>query len=67
MSSKPKVGTIERIVLDKLQEAGAEGITHFDFTDPPISETRLAEVIENLKNGMFEREEGSDFNDTYYH
>ena len=57
MSLKPKKGTIERIVLDKLREAGTKGVTHFDFTDPPISESRLAEAIANLQNGMYESEE----------
>lgn len=60
MSAIPKEGTIERIVLDKLQEAGEEGVTHFDFVDPAISEERLAQAIENLKNGMFEAEDDED-------
>ena len=67
MSAIPKQGTGERMVLDKLEEAGEEGITHFDFTDPPISEGRLAQAVENLKNGMFEAEDEVDGSDYFYH
>ncbi|MFS2027118.1 hypothetical protein [Massilia sp. CT11-137] len=56
MNEMPKKGTIERIVLDKLLEAGDQGVTHFDFY-PPISEAQLAQAIENLKNGAFEVED----------
>lgn len=57
MPKLPKQGTIERIVLDKLMDAGDDGITYLDFTDPPISEERLTEVIVNLQSGMFDMEE----------
>jgi hypothetical protein len=66
MSAIPKKGTIERMVLEKLEEAGENGITHFDFTDPPISAERLAEVIENLRNCMFEAEDDDGIEYVYH-
>jgi hypothetical protein len=55
----PKVGSLESIVLARLFKAGAKGVTHLDFADhPELSDPdKLAQVIENLKNGMFESDD----------
>ena len=55
----PKVGTLESIVLAKLFEAGPDSVTHLDFADhPELSDPdNLAQIIENLKTGMFESDD----------
>lgn len=52
----PKLGTIERIVLDKLL-VSTDGVSFFDF-DPVlgITDEILAEVVERLRHGIFESE-----------
>jgi len=57
----PKVGTLERKMLDKLVEkfdAGEPGVTYFDFTpDEGITEENIDLVVQNLRNGIFESED----------
>ncbi len=53
----PKIGTPESIVLSKLIQNGDKGVTVFDFVQHDWSEEYLHQIIENLKNGMFESEE----------
>ena len=50
----PKVGTVERVVLDKLLTSES-GVSFFDF-DPVlgITEEILAAVVERLRHGIFE-------------
>jgi hypothetical protein len=52
----PKRGSLERIVLGKLQEQEGAGVTHLDFIGTSVTEENLPGIIENLKTGMFEAE-----------
>jgi len=52
----PKLGTLERVVLDKLKQKGQDGVTFLDFAHMNITEIKLDEIIRNLRTGMFEDE-----------
>jgi len=58
MKNKPKVGTIERMVVDLMIARKHGGICHFDF--PGMTEQDLADIIVNLENGIFESENDDD-------
>ena len=46
----PKKGTLERILFDKIEENGGEGVTCYDLRDTGIDEGNIDEVIENIKS-----------------
>lgn len=51
----PKQGTLERILLDKLQEM-PEGVTYLDLIGTGITEENIEQLIKNLQSGMYESE-----------
>lgn len=51
----PKQGTLERILLDKL-EAAPEGVTYLDLVGTGITEENIEQLITNLQYGMYESE-----------
>ena len=53
----PKKGTLERILFDKIEENGGEGVTCYDLRGTGIDESNIDEVIENIKSGKFEPED----------
>ena len=53
----PKKGTLERILCDKIEENGGEGVTCYDLRGTGIDEINIDEVIENIKSGKFEPED----------
>lgn len=60
MSSLPKMGTIERVILDKLMSS-PNGATYLDF-DPAlgITEEVMESAIQRLQFGVFESEDGDE-------
>ena len=44
---------ITTIILEKLVEKGAEGVTIYDFDDARITEETLADAIECLRYGIY--------------
>ena len=48
----PKQGTLERILLDKLQEM-PEGVTYLDLIGTGITEENIEQLIKNLQSGMY--------------
>ena len=54
MRLMPKKGTLERIMLDRLLTG--EGVTYLDFIGTGITEENIEQIVENLRNGMFEAE-----------
>lgn len=56
----PKKGTLERILFDKIEENGGEGVTCYDLRDTGIDEGNIDEVIENIKSGSFDPEDDGD-------
>ena len=51
----PKEGTMERVVLDRLIESDA-GVTYMDFAGYGLTDESLAQIVQNLRTGMFEAE-----------
>lgn len=51
----PKQGTLERVVLDKLQELGQ--ITYMDMIGTGVTEDNIDKIVQNLRNGMYESED----------
>ena len=51
----PKQGTLERLVLEKL-EASKSGVTCLDFVGTGVTEANIDQIVQNLRNGMFEAE-----------
>ena len=51
----PKQGTLERLVLEKL-EASTTGVTYLDFVGTGATEANIDQIVQNLRNGMFEAE-----------
>jgi len=52
----PKVGTLERIFVDKIMSQ-QEGVTYLDFIGTGITEENIDQVVQNLRNNMFESED----------
>lgn len=55
----PKEGTLERLFLETIAEAdanGQRGVTFLDFVGTGITEENIDQVVQNLRNGMFEAE-----------
>lgn len=55
----PKEGTLERLFLETIAEAdanGQRGVTFLDFVGTGITEESIDQVVQNLRNGMFEAE-----------
>lgn len=52
----PKIGTLEAEALNMLLKNGSAGVTCHDFPEhsPLHDDEKLSEIMENLKNGMFE-------------
>lgn len=57
---KPKKGTIERLFLEVIIKAGDKGVTYLDFVGTEITEDNIDQVVQNLRNGMFEAENDSE-------
>lgn len=51
----PKQGTLERLMLDKLAD-NSEGVTFMDFVGTGITEDNIDQIVQNLRNGMFDAE-----------
>jgi len=52
---------IERVVLEKLIDAGTDGITAADFPDhPEITESTLADIVQRIEHGIYETTEDSE-------
>ncbi len=58
MPALPKIGSLESIVLAKMIEL-PEGITYLDFAEGSElnNPEKLEEIVNNLRNGMFESDE----------
>lgn len=55
----PKEGTLERLFLETIADAdanGQRGVTFLDFVGTGITEENIDQVVQNLRNGMFEAE-----------
>ena len=57
----PKIGTLERVILEKLVEKmdlpyPENGVTFMDFIETGITEENIDQIINNLRNGMFDAE-----------
>ena len=52
----PKPGSLEAIFLSKAIEAAkrGEGVTFLDFVGTGITEENIDQVVQNLRNGMYE-------------
>lgn len=52
----PKVGTLERLMLEKLADK-PEGVSYLDFPEGSgITHETIDQIVQNLRNGMFEAE-----------
>ena len=51
----PKKGTLERVLLDGLM--GKQYVTFLDFVGTGITEENIDQLIQNLRNGMYARED----------
>ena len=58
MPALPKIGTLESIVLAKMLEL-PDGISCLNFTEGSelSNPEKLEEIVNNLRNGMFESDE----------
>jgi hypothetical protein len=58
VSSLPKIGTLERVLLENLIQH-PKGVTYLDFPeDSPLhDEEKLDEIVCNLRNCMYEAED----------
>jgi hypothetical protein len=54
MALMPKQGTLERIVLDKMLSGP---VTYLDFVGTGVTEENIDQIVQNLRNGMFEAED----------
>lgn len=52
----PKKGTLERIFLDKVYALN-RGVTFEDFVGTGITEGNIDQVVQNIRNNMFESED----------
>lgn len=48
----PQVGTLERIVLDKMLEK-PEGVTFLDFVGTGVTEANIDGIVKNLMTGIY--------------
>lgn len=55
----PKQGTLERLLLQKMIDQ-PEGVTFLDFVGTGITEDNIDQLVQNLRNGMYESEEDCD-------
>lgn len=54
----PVKGSLERLVLERLVDAGAKGVTYLDFApDSGVTEENLDQIVDNLQNNMFVAEQ----------
>ena len=55
----PKIGSLEQIFLSKAMEAAekGEGVTFLDFVGTGITEENIDQIVQNLRNGMFESDD----------
>ncbi len=49
----PKEGTLERLLLEKAIDGP---VTYLDFVGTGITEENIDQIVQNLRNGMFEAE-----------
>ena len=56
MPGMPKAGTLERLVLERLIENGAAGVTYMDFIGTGVTEGNIDQIVQNLRTGMYESE-----------
>lgn len=52
----PKVGTLERIMVDKMIECDPVGVSYLDLVGTGITEDNIDQIVQNLRNGMFDAE-----------
>lgn len=53
----PKVGTLERLMLDAMVGAPeGGGVTFLDFVGTGITEDNIDQIAQNLRSGMYESE-----------
>lgn len=52
----PKVGTLERIMLDKMLSQ-KHGVSFLDFIGTGITEENIDQVAQNLRSGLYEDED----------
>lgn len=57
-SGAPRVGTLERLVLEKML-GKPEGVTFLDFVGTGVTEENIDSIIQNLRTGMYEGEADS--------
>jgi hypothetical protein len=57
MPGLPKAGTLERLVLERLIENGKAGVTYMDFIGTGVTEENIDQIVQNLRNGMYESED----------
>ena len=48
----PKLGTLERIVLEKMIEQPV-GVTYLDFVGTGVTLENIDEIVNNLRHGLF--------------
>jgi len=54
----PIKGSLERLVLERLVDAGSKGVTYLDFpVDSGVTDSNLDQIVDNLKNNMFVAEQ----------
>ena len=51
----PKIGTLERLLFDKLIVSEI-GVTFFDFVGTGITEENIDQIAQNLRHGIYEGE-----------
>lgn len=59
MPLMPRVGTLERLLLDAMIESNkfGNGVTFMDFEGTGITEGNINQIAQNLRNGMYESED----------
>ena len=55
-ASMPKIGTLERVMIDKMLSQ-TEVVTFLDFVGTGITEDNIDQIVQNLRNGMYESED----------
>ena len=59
MPLKPKPGSLEAIFIEKATEAAKNGtgVTFLDFVGTGITEENIDQIVQNLRNGMYESDD----------